>query len=303
MMGIKQIAMARENQYMKKKRIYVGIFAICMFFGLLLCMGNSVSADAADFKQSHRETKVGKYYVWVDDNTLRISTSAKGNGSVLATAASGRTLCGICLTDGKTVFYVEYAQSDGMENDIGYVYQIKTNKTGKKQIGRLANADQPTAYYKGDLYLDCSDKDDPLWFHTYKLNVKTQKATRVMKGVSVCTQSGQYLYAMSNSGDPIPLPLYVYNCKTGKTTTISKISQHVSISGKKVYYSEYVKQDGSGDNTFRIRSCRRDGKNKKTVVSKLNATFVKKMSAKYIYFYHQGKDYRYTVKTQKKQRL
>ena len=288
----------------KQKTLYLGLLSLCLLAVLLFAA--PVKAQAASFKQCGRTVKTGKYYIWTDSrsNSLRVSTSKSGSGSVLVSAASGRYLTYSCLSDGATVYYVERGTYDSKGNYTGYVCKIKTNGTGQATLGRLKNALHPTAYYKGSLYLDCYDTTDATLIHTYRMAVNTGKTKRTMKNASVMGQNGRYLLAMPNSGAVGPRRLSVYDCKKGKATTITKKAGSANFSGKKIYYSEYVAGEYSSSSTFRIRSCSLSAKSKKTVVKKIKATNTGMLTSKYAYYITSDsrgkiKYYRYDIKKKK----
>lgn len=197
------------------KKSFKSLFlCFCLLFGALLFVNTPAEAEAASYARTDRNTKVGKYYIWEDytTKTLQISTSKTGDGTTLVHASSGRNICSGILSNGSTVYYLEgkYAGS----SHIGYIYRIKTNGTGRTYIGKVNRASALTAYYDGNLYLDCDDKNDYMLIHTYRFNLKSKKATRVIKNLSVHNFYSKYFVGSPNRGDYGPNDLYSYNCKT-----------------------------------------------------------------------------------------
>lgn len=311
----------RRNELMKKqskkemvatkKQRLLFFSLLALFFLVCLMPAARVKAKESTFRQCGREVKTGKYYIWRDDSSrcLYISTSKSGNGKVLVKPSAGRQIESGQISDGSTVYYVETKTSEYYGNCTGYVYRIKVNGSGKKQIGKLKNISEPTAYYNGNLYFTCIDKNDPTLMHTYRMNVKNGATKRAIKNVYVSGQKGQYLLARPNTGALMPLPLYVYNCKTGKAVCITKKGGTANFSGSKIYYSEFVKESyGGSDNIFRIRSCTLSGKGKKTLANNIKATYTGMTTSKYAYYYvynssSDQKYYRYNLKTKKKSRI
>ncbi len=290
---------------MKNKKIpHLGLLALFLFACLVFAA--PVKAEAASFKQCSRDTKIGKYYIWSDYATksIRISKSKSGNGSPLVQASSGHNMANACISDGSTVYYAEMGSLNSSGTYTGYVYKIKVNGKSKSKVGSIKNTSGPTAYYKGYLYLDCYDKKDPTLLHTYRIDVKKGASKRAIKSARVVEQSGRYLLAMPNTGAVGPLNLYVYDCKTGKSTRITTKASSGHISGNKIYYSEYVAGEYSSSSTFRIRSCSLTGKNKKTLLKKLQGSRTGIITSKnvyYILFDSKGNInyYRYDFKSKK----
>lgn len=291
----------------KTKTLCLGLLA----FLLLACLtfAAPVKAGAATFKQCSRETKIGKYYIWSDSstNSIRISQSKSGDGSLLAQISEGRYTAG-CISDGSTVYYGERELTKGGAYSSfvynGYVYKINVDGKGKSKVGNIKNISGPAAYYKGNLYVECYDKKDPLCIHTYRMNVKKGTSKRVMKNARVVDQNGRYLLAMPNTGAVMPLKLYVYDCKTGKSTRITTKAGSARFSGKKIYYSEYTSGEYSTPSTFRIRSCSLTGKSKKTIVKKLRANSTARITSKSVFYTLSDsrgntKYYRYDFKSKK----
>ncbi|HCT90796.1 MAG TPA: hypothetical protein DF613_05370 [Lachnospiraceae bacterium] len=288
----------------KTKTLCLGLLA----FFLLACLtfATPVKAGAATFNQCGRETKIGNYYIWSDSstNSIRISKSKSGNGSPLVQASDGRYTAG-CISDGSTVYYAERELTKGgafVYNS--YIYKIKVDGKDKSKIGYIKNISSPAAYYKGYLYLECYDKNDPLCIHTYRMDVKKGTSKRVIKNARVVDQNGRYLLAMPNTGAVMPLKLYVYDCKTGKSTRLTTKAGSACFSGKKIYYSEYTSGEYSSSSTFRIRSCSLAGKSKKTIVKKLQGSSTGRITSKSVYYIVSDsrgntKYYRYDFKSGK----
>ncbi len=293
----------------KQGMIFWGLLAL--FFAVCLLPVTSVEAKTSTYRQCSREAKTGKYYIWTDNSSqsLNIATSKSGNSRVLTEASDGRRMSYTQISDGSTVYYMEMGDSGQNGNYTGYIFRIKVDGSGKKQIGALKNVSMLTAYYKGNLYLSCHDKNDVMLLHTYRMNVKNGSVKRVMKNACVREQKGQYLLARPNSGALGPLALYVYNCKTGKATRIAKKGGSANFSGNKIYYAEYVGDPFSGSgSTFRIRRCSLSGKGKKTLANKIKGEYTGMLNSKYVYYFDYDSNsnqicYRYNIKTKKKAKI
>ena len=283
-----------------------------LFFMVCLLPVTSAEAKTSAFRQCGRETKTGKYYIWSDNSSryLYAATSKSGNGSVLTEASDGRRIAYMQISDGFTVYYVEVEDSGQNGNNTGYVYRIKVDGSGKKQIGVMKNVSGITTYYKGNLYLSGHDGYSPMDIHTYRMNVKNGAAKRVMKNACVREQKGQYLLARPNGGAPCPVAYYVYNCKTGKATRITKKGEAACFFRNKIYYAECI-GDPHNSSTFRIRRCSLSGKGKKTLVNKIKAAYIESLTltSKYAYYacYDSKRNktiyYRYNLKTKKKAKI
>lgn len=245
------------------KKSFKSLFlCFCLLFGALLFVNTPAEAEAASYARTNRETKVGKYYIWNDykTNTLQISKSKTGNGTTLVKASAGRNLSYGILSNGSTVYYMETKYTGS--SSIGCIYRIKTNGTGRTYIGKVKNASALTAYYNGNLYLNCSDKKDYTLVHTYRFNLKSKKASRTIKNMCVDTFYSKYLVGSPNTGAYGPLDLYSYNCKTKKKTKITSKSGGSSKVGSRLYYAEFLDKGYSSVHTFRIRKCNFSGSSK-----------------------------------------
>lgn len=290
------------------KKIFKSLFlCFCLLLGAFLFVNTPAETEAASYAKTNRETKVGKYYIWNDynANTLKISTSKTGNGRTLVKASTGRNLSYGILSNGSTVYYTE-GQYTG-SSYIAYIYRIKTNGKGRTYLGKVKDASALTAYYNGNLYLNCSDKRDYTLIHTYRFNLKTRRSSRVIKNMCVDTFYSKYLVGSPNSGAYGPNDLYSYNCKTKKKTKITSKSGCSSKSGSKLYYAEFLSNGYDSINTFRIRRCNFSGSGKKTVVAKIKASSISRITSKYVYYraYRNGNynDYRYNIKAKKSERV
>lgn len=285
------------------KKATLSFLLLFLFAGISAFLAPPAEADAASYVRTGRTEKTGKYYVWGDysTNTLRISTSKSGNGTVLATPAAGRTIGSYALSNGSYVYYLELKYSDF--TNIGYIYRIKTNKTGKKYVGKIKNADWPVAYYNNCLYFSCYAGNDSTLIHTYRFHLKTKNTKKVASNFSTAFSYGKYLVGGPNSGAVLPLPIYIYNCKTNKKVRITKVGSTYARVGKKLYYGEYINKDYQTVNTFRIRSCNFTGSGKKTIVKSIKASDLLKITSTYVYYSKytgsKYKYYRYNLKTKK----
>lgn len=285
------------------KKSFKSLFlCFCLLFGALLFVNTPTEAEAASYARTDRNTKVGKYYIWNDytANTLQISTSKTGNGKTLVQASAGRNLCTGILSNGSTVYYLEGKYSGSSHT--GYIYRIKTNGTGRTYIGKVNRGSTLTAYYDGNLYLDCDDKNDCTLIHTYCFNLKKKTATRVIKNLSVHIFYGKYLIGAPNRGDYGPNDLYSYNCKTKKKTKITSKCGGSSKVGSKLYYAEFLNKGYSTVNSFRIRRCNFSGSSKKTL-AKIKASGIHRITSTYVYYLTYTRSghryYRYNMKKKK----
>ncbi len=293
----------------KKKTLYLGLLSLCLLAVLLFAA--PVKAQAAAFRQCSRNTKVGKYYIWTDyeSNTVRISSSKSGNGTVLVNAAPGRTLNTGCISNGSTVYYIESGPYNADYSYTGYINRVKTDGKGRVTVGTLKNASSPTAYYKGILYMDVYDKEPGPELHTYHMDTKTGKSKQAIKYACVREQNGPYLLAQPNSGAIGPLDTYIYNCKNGKTVRLTKNGGIAVFISKKVYYSEYTKGGGGPDSVLRVRSCSPSGKGKKTIVRAIKAEWLERITSRYVYYRKMNERtsqwtyYRYDIKKKKAKKI
>lgn len=247
--------------------------------------------------------KMGKYYLWdASDNTLRVSTSKKGKGKVIARASKGRTIGGF-VSDGATVYYPEIDK----KTSSGYIYSIKINGKKRTYIGKVKKIFAGVlACNNGNLYIGCNDFGNGS-YDTYRLNIKTKKGKIVLKNAApMITPSRQYKHYVIFMGLPLhenygwSCDAYIFNSKTEKAVKISNkaFSGSLNFSSGKVYYAEYI--DGK---SVRIKCCSPAGKSKKTLVKKLSADLVGTITSKYVYYMKDNKYYRYDLKTKKLKRI
>ncbi|MDO4557288.1 MAG: hypothetical protein Q4B70_19415, partial [Lachnospiraceae bacterium] len=183
---------------MKKKPTRILTLMLCFMAGLMF-LGFTAKADAAEYKQSgiYSKTKIGKYYIWTDssDNTLRISKKKTGNGSVLATAASGHQML-IAMSDGSTVYYSEYKEEQEKVGDTtnykytSYFYRIKINKKGKTYLGSVSDAAMRlVGVYGNNLYTDTGKE----YSGVYRFNLSTKKSKKIINNAVGAHCNGKYL--------------------------------------------------------------------------------------------------------------
>lgn len=280
----------------QKKLGFLGILTICVLAGL--CFMKPMKTEAAAFKTVYFDKgreKVGGYYLWSSNGKIYSSKSKTGAGKVIAKPSKGNQIWGGVVSNGSTVYYNEVRP--GEKND--YIYSVKTSGKSRKLIGKVKDAYSISGYYNGNLYISTGVGG----MDTYRLNIKTKKAKRIIKKATLRDQYKQYM--VFGDGYTFSGKAYIYNCKTGKFVKISnKVISGLSFSSGKVYYAEKVNAS-----SITIKSCSLTGKNKKTHVKKLSADLynTRKITSRYVYYMKtkgsKYKCYRYDMKTKKSKEI
>lgn len=283
-----------------KKLLKIILATICLCAGLSFIQEKDI--QAASYKLTGEKEKIGSYFIWVNntDGTLRVSKSSSGSGKVIAKKPSGKYgyMSGPIITNGSTIFY-----TCGNWNEGGWNYIYKINVTGKSKVLLRKSKTSMTldAYYNGYLYLDTDTVDDCTLIHLASIKVSTKSYKIVKKNASFYKQYKNYLICMPNTGDFSMLPIYLYNMSTRKCSSKLATGCTPNISGGKLYYAYTTYSTYSSSKfTFKIIRCDLNGKNKKTVVSKLRAGAINKITNKYVYFSNWSGlntyEYRYDIK-------
>ncbi len=295
------------------KQLHKGILAILAMLVLTVCMpsvfgGEAASVKAADFKTCGRSQKTGKYYIWSDNDVIRISEKKTGNGEVMVQAVSGGTMGYSILSDGKSVFYEEKKLQSGYHYT-SYIYRYSIPQKSSQLLAKVQDVLGLAACYKDNLYIECYDKEDSTLIHTYRLNTKTKKVSRCAKNACVSGQKGKYLLLRPNTGAYIDLPLYSYDCKSGKKKLIEKKTLSIRIIGEKLYY---VKAEGYNNWKYqwRLYSCSLNGSGKKVVSPVMEGSEVSGITKKYVYYSSYGTSgsfsvtyYQYSIQTKKRKKI
>lgn len=262
-----------------------------------------MKTQAASFKtgffEGDKRVKTGKYYFWMSDNTIYTSTSKKGTGKVVAKASKGHSIyyLGGFVTDGSVLYYIEKGVDKKGTQAFAYIYSVKINGKNRTLIGKVKDGHSIQAYYNGKFYLAYLIDGDISCMGTYCFDMKTKTGKSIKKNAIPVDQYKQYLLVYDSiRWNPDG---YIYNCKTEKFIKFSSnISNALNFASGKVYYAEKINKS-----SVKIKSCSLTGKNKKTIVAKLSADFLGRITSKQVYYGKQGKFFCYDVKTKKSKKI
>lgn len=278
-----------------KKKFTLSMACILLFSAVFTCNSVPVQA-AADYKVigtnpkyfTEKERTVGKStfelvesggvgYLYVFENGKRVLlVSDKGLGSII-------------LTNGTTVYYFHGKYSSPYT--ISTVYGIQSFGEKSKKVFSVKDytAIRFCGYYGGKIYYGLGELDEE---KLYSCSIKNGKKKKIAaKDAAGIVQCGQYFYMTPANGDYYPIMLRVYNAKTGKIKTISKNMLNYKIISNSVYYVESkssgVTSRTNGKTYFnvRVKKCKLNSSNKKTLVKDLRVTGVEKISKSSITYF------------------
>lgn len=279
---------------MRKK---LTIFMACLLLFCALFARNSVSAHAsADYKVigtnpqyfTEKDRTVGKATFELVENggTGYLYVSKNGKRILLV---SGTGLEGSILTNGTTVYYSK--RMDSYPYIVSTVYGIQSLGEKSKKLFSVKDYTSISfyGYYSGKIYYGFGELDEE---KVYSYSLKSGKKKKITeKNAAGVRQYGQYFYITPADGDYGPVTFRVYNAKTGKIKVVSKNMLNYNILFNYVYYVE-AKSSGvtSGANrkiyyNVRVKKCKLNGSNKKTLVKDLRVTGVEKISKNSITYF------------------
>lgn len=202
--------------------------------------------------------------------------------------------------------YLYYSYHGPYKGDVctNYIYRMKTNGTGREQIGTVKKGQSGwiSAIYGNNLIYATSDTGSGTYITS--LNLKTKKKTYI-KNFNANFQADytlekaavepyhykNYFIAATATGAVMKRTVWVYNTKTNNFKVITKKGWGGAIKGKKVYYLE-----SSGSNIL-LKTCSIKGKNKKILkkvkASKDPSVYMSSASGKYCIYTVDGKEYKY----------
>jgi len=235
-----------------------------LLFALILCVGFLVrktpvsAASYVECNDYQGRVKAGNYYIWVEDNTICYATSASGAASTLVKTKSGTTVFN-CVTNGSTVYYVNYAYNDsGTCNS--YIYKYNIAKAKRTLLKKTTGITSVTGFYAGakTLYMIKGEK-------IVGLNVSTGKLSSIVSNIfGVYGMSGKYIVYNKS------FKLYSYNVVSKTKKLISSKLEAAVMYGSSVYYLE--KTNDSYPAAMSFRTCKASGSSQKTIKAGLTGT-------------------------------
>lgn len=238
-------------------------------FSFLLVMITALSltpivsnAATTEYIGYQDKTKIGDYYVWIDDSGLYCSKSQNSTPKQIAKKASDCYLTAV--SDGKNIYY-----GISKKNKL-YLYKCLPSGSNKKYLGSVKNGDSVHGYYNGEIIYSKSSPDDCTLIHSYRYNIKSKKSKLVASNLEFKDCYGYYYLGIPNSGDMCPLPLKLYNAKSKKLILLDKSTIGATIHKNNVYYASMVSYSTS-DNTWKFKIKKYNVKTGKTsnVTSKI----------------------------------
>lgn len=245
---------------MKKKTMQLLLLFLFMTLGVFLKATPAQAASYVDCSAEER-TKAGSYYIWIDSEaqTIMYAKSKKAAGKVLVEPEDGRDILPSCLSDGKTLFYLEFDENNGRT----YIYKYSISKRKKTLLKKTWTIDSLLGCYSKTLYMQSGNK-------LLALNVSTHKMKTLLSyAIPVYGMNKNYvIYGKTTSGDATPI--YSYNLSTKKKTRLFKTSSVslVTVENGRVYYLKVVKKGTEANdyvNTYVLKSCSFNGKTTKTL--------------------------------------
>lgn len=289
------------RQQKKWKYVFLSSIVFCILAGIFFIhpMKTQAASLKTGFFNGDNRVKTGNYYFWTSDNTIYASTSKTGTGKVVAQASKGHSIyyLGGFVTDGSVLYYTENGVEQGGAQGVAYIYSVKISGKNRTLIGKVKDGYSIQAYYKGKFYLAYLIDGDISCMGTYRFDMKTKKGKSIRKNAIPVDQYKQYLLVYDSiRWNPNG---YIYNCKTEKFLKFSSnIGGALNFASGKVYYTEKI-----NTSSVKIKSCSLAGKNKKTIVAKLSADFVGKITSKQVYYGKKGNFFLYNIKTKKSKKI
>ncbi len=301
-----------------KKGLFRNVFVLGIFFMFAGVFVKPVRVQAAaEYKHywfaganEIENAKCGKYYFKLNEerNQITYSRTKSGTRKVLASAKTGYNIDYQFISDGKILYYLENIQYD-FDKYQSVIYRVNIAERTKRKVCKIRANDVAylKEYYDKCLYYVAGW--DPS--NVYQYDLRTKKHKLIVKNRNIVSRHKQYLmFWIDTGGDGYMGPLYVYDCKLRKRMTISKKAGEWNVADSKIYYTELVNDnwDYTSSVGWNIKCCDLSGKNKKTLVRNIEASFFYKISGYRVYyskFYTNGEweYYCYNVKTGKTEQL
>lgn len=298
---------------MKNSRKCIFKSIVCMLLSIIIIGTSSIYSSAAttSYKKVSSITKVGSYYIWVDEyEGLYVMKSGSSKKLIVRQPYEYGTEISVDLvTNGSKIYYsVITDKSD--DKDYGKIYRIDVSGKNKKFISKVSHLSYLNGYYNNKLYISIHDSDSYASSYAgdesvYSCNVKTGKTSLIKRNCYVISQSGKYLLLETIALDYEGMPIYCYNASTNKKYKITSEGGTASFVNGKIYYS-YIRDTYSKHKEV-LKSCSYTGKNQKTIkifnfenggnISSINKTNVE--YAKYNRDHTKTTMYKYYYKTGK----
>lgn len=260
----------------------------------------TMNADYGTDEIGTPREKVGKYYIWVENEIennvmsaqLKCTTSLKKKAKVLKTVrAKSKELASRVITNGSTIFYlVQEVGSSGRAKCTIYKTTIKSGKSKKiktiTNIEGIASA-QLAACHNGRIYYNVwwfgKDPVD-LKIDLYSCTLGGQNQRLEKENYVVRSSYGKYMTGNICNQDGGNYTQVLYNVKTKKAKSLLSAADSV-VYGDVIYY--YITYGGAGTNKFAIKKSNLNGKNI------INIKTGKDVSLSYLgkrtaYFYNYG---------------
>lgn len=232
----------------------------------------NISADYGSDELGVPREKVGKYYIWVENEwhnsvlkqQLKYTSSLKKKAKVLKTVRE-KELTPRVITNGSTVFYlVQEVDNFGRAKCMIYKTTIKSGKSKKiktiTNIAGIASA-QLAAYHNGRIYYNVwwfgKDPVD-LKIDLYSCTLSGENQRLEKKNYVVRSSYGKYMTGNIENQDGGNYTQVLYNAKTKKAKRLLSATDSV-VYGNAIYY--YITYDGAGSNKFAIKKSNLSGKN------------------------------------------
>lgn len=192
---------------------------------------------------------------------------------------------------GKLVYYFS---TPDYEKDFTSLYLVKADGTEKKHIKKLKHYMCFSGFYGNEIFYQRhrsyhNAECDWTMEDTYSYHINSGTITKVIENCCFLDSYRQYFIGRPNSGSYDPLPLSVYNAKTEQSAVITKNGLGSFLNGRKVYFAETVRKDGSIEKDgyhwkISIKTYDFKTKKRKIMVKKIKVSEIVKIGIDYVIY-------------------
>lgn len=241
---------------------------LCSIFAISILLVSTINVNAATpYKVISEKTKVGNYYIWVNNEKgIYVSKSEKSSPKIIVKApkSSDTYITHRLVTDGSKIYYAVEKRANDICSAYMKIYRIDVSGKNNVYVGKINHGESLSGYYNGNLFVEKVKPGIAQYsiIDTYIYNLKTKKLSLVEKDFKIYCQNDKYVLGgiyMGDDGGKSSL-IYVYNASTKKVYKITSEGSNAKFLNGKIYYAYYGKVSNA-----EIKTCSYTGKNQKTL--------------------------------------
>lgn len=268
----------KEQNKFRLKQVGRVILLATIFVMVMLFFAGNVNAASAVYQNTKTDEhqlpkeKVGKYYIWTEDNSeagtkatscLYLSKDGAHKKVLKRFTARNQMIESNIISNGKTIYYCVYDS----KNEKSTIYRTTDKGQQHVKMKSVSNHVSLAAYYNGAIYYSKkqdSDKTSKAYrYDLYKYNVKSRKTVRVRKQFFGDSQYGKYLTGgPAGSADKNRSRMSVLNLDTGKIRALPD-ARESTVTASAIYFWKITDSSKMKIGLYR---CSRSGKK----VTKIN---------------------------------